>query len=415
MKKLLIAMFALLLVVTPSVLAQSSFTDASVNLFQVGLGDSIFGMEGFGGMPISVMSGATLPVSVWFELDTDTSDVVIEAEISYGHGKKTEVSTAPLDVVTDTLYNKKLELKLRDDADLTAPGESLTLSVTMKDGSGRTLAVQDFELLVQRNNDNLEIQEVLGSSTAEAGKATKLTVVVKNTGADEQEDVYVRVTSPELGIDVKERAGDIESMDDDADEDVATVDVPLRIPKEAVEGKYTLNIKVYNKNVETSATKTLWVSGAKKAADSTEVVPVVKSLDVSQGATGVYQLNLLNLGNSAQTYTLSVEGLDGWATAQVNPLSLKLNPQASQTVGVGLTVSENALVGEHSVTVKVLSDGKEVRSVTLTANVKEQGVKVNTMLISVVVLAVVLVVLLVLLVKLRKSDEEMTASEESYY
>ena len=396
MKQLLIAMFALLLV-TP-----------------LALGSMTVSVDDMTSEPFSVVVGQTLPIEVVYNLSGNYSDVKVEAELSYG-SKDVEVSSEAIDVIAGTTYKQHLEVTVPKAVDTDTDGEEYKLNVRLKDGRGDNLGSKDFRLTVQRSNDVLDIQKVLGNFNAEAGKPTILTVVVKNTGAHEMEDVYVRVTSPELGLDVEERAGDIAATDEDDEEDVATIDVPLRMPKDAVEGKYTLNIKVYNDDVEATATKNLWVSGTKKAADSTEVVPVVKSLEIRQGETALYQLNLLNLGNSAQTYSITAEGTDGWATYQVNPLSVKLNPQTSQLVTLGLTVSENALAGEHSVKVNVLSDGKEVRELTLTANV-EKASKVSTMLVSVVVLAVVLVVLLVLLVKLRKSDdEETTESEESYY
>ncbi|MFC1686304.1 FixG Ig-like domain-containing protein, partial [Nanoarchaeota archaeon] len=355
-----------------------------------------------------------LDIDVWFMVDEDMSDVKVEVELSYG-SKDVEVSTSVRDRVEDVMYKESLDLRVPSNMDVTPTGETYTLTIRIRDGSGTNLAVIEVPVFVQRENDLLEIQKVLGSSTGEAGKPLTWTVVVKNIGSDEQEDVYVKVTSPELGLSVEERAGDIEATDDDEDEDVATVGVPLRIPADAVEGTYTLFVKVYNDDVESTSTKTLQVSGTKKAADSTEVVPVEQNLVLKQGKAGTYELTLLNLGNSAQTYTLSVSGLDGWATHQVNPLSVKLNPQASQVVNVGLTVSENALMGQHAFNVKVFSDGKEVKDLTLTTQVEGASKEVNTMLISVVVLAIVLLVLLVLLVKLRKADDELEESEESYY
>ena len=188
----------------------------------------------------------------------------------------------------------------------------------------------------------------------------------------------------------------------------------MRISKDAVEGVYTFSIEAYNDNVEVKTSKTVSVSGVKKAADSTEVVPVVSSMNLKQGATGVYKLSLLNLGNAAQTYSVSVEGLDGWGTYEVNPLKVTLSPDANQLVDLALTVSGKALVGGHAFTVKVNSDGKTVREMTLTANVEKSTWKVDAMLISVVVLAIVLVALVAILVRSRKSDEG-TEVEESYY
>ena len=402
MKKLLTAMFALLLLVAvPTALAAS-------------MSVSVDNVPALGGTPLSVVAGDTLPVQVEYMVDTNASDVVVEVELSYGHGKSVQVATDSVAALSGVYYKKNVQVRLPSTLETSADGEQYSLEVRLKDGKGHTLATQDYDLLVQRKTDVLEIQKVMMPSVLTAGSPAKMTVVVKNVGSDNQDDVYVKVTSSELGISVEERAGDIKSSDNGDSEDVATIDLPLRVSNNAVEGSYTFTVEAYNDNADVTSTKTVTVNGVRKAADSTEVVPVVNSLNLNQGKSGLYELRLLNLGNAAQTYSVAVSGLDGWATYQVNPLSVQLDPEASQLVDLSLSVSDKALVGEHTFTVKVNSDGKEVRSLTLTANVTKGGLQVDAMLISVVVLAIVLVVLVVVLVKSRKTSDESEV-EESYY
>ncbi len=400
MKKLLTAMFALLLLVMPSVMA---YVDVRVD----GM-DDIYSRA-----TLSVIPGETIPVEVYFDVANNASDVVVEVELSYGHGKKTEVSTDPIDAFVGTLYKEKVELKIRDDIETSPYGEIYTLSVTIKDGKGKILESTTVDLNLQRENDLLEIQKVMVPSFLEAGKPAIMTVVLKNIGSDEQEDVYVKVQSKELGLELEERAGDIASMDDDEDEDTATVDFPIRIPKDAYEGVYTFIIEAYNDNVEVSTTKTVSIEGIKKAEDTTEVVPMQKSLNIKQGSSGTYSISVLNLGDSAQTYSISLEGLDGWASYQTIPLGVKVGPEASQLIEVVLSVSDKALLGEHAFTVSIESNGEVVKELPLTANVEKSN-KINAMLISVIVLAIVLVALVIILVKTRKSEDDAEL-EESYY
>ncbi|MBU2522700.1 MAG: hypothetical protein KKE23_00210 [Nanoarchaeota archaeon] len=399
MKKLLTAMFVLLILAVPTALAEMSVTVDDVSVWETSL---------------SVEAGDTLPVQVMYVLDENASDVVVEVELSYGHGKKTEVSTNPVDALSGVVYKKNLKLKLADDVETSASGEEYSLLVQIKDGKGHVLESAEYDLTVQRKNDLLEIQRVIVPSVLEAGKTAKMTVVIKNIGSDKQEDVYLKISSTELGLYEEEYAGDIKAMDEDSNEDVTTIDVPLRISKDALKGTYTLTVEVHNDNLDVKTTKTVTVNGIQKAADSTDVVAVEKSLDLKQGSTGVYQLHLLNLGNAAQTYSVSIRGLDGWASYDVNPLSVKLNPDSSQLVDLALTVSDKAMAGEHTFTVAVESDGKTVKELTLTTNIEKSTWKVDTMLISVVVLAIVLVALVAVLVKSRKSEDE-TEVEESYY
>lgn len=398
MKKLLIAMFALLVLAVPSVCAMTVSVDDVVA----------------GSSPLSVVAGSNLPIEVTYSVTSNYSDVVVVAELSYGHGKEIEVSTDPVDAYVGTLYKKSLNMQLKNDLETTSTSEGYTLSVRLKDGKGKTLESAEYRLALQRKNDLVEVQRVMMPSYMEAGKVSTMTVVLKNIGSDKQEDVYVTVSSPELGLFEEARARDLMSMDGNEDKDVATISLPLRLPKEAVEGAYAFKIRVRNDNVDFVTTKTVSIKGMKKAEDSTEAVSQIKSLDLKQGKSGVYRISLLNLGNAARTYKLTAEGIEGWASVEVNPLEITLGPKASQSVDVTLSVSDKALVGEHAFTVKVKTDDKVVREVPLTADVKKSTFEASAMLVSVVVLAIVLLVLVVVLVKSRKSDEE-TEVEESYY
>ena len=75
MKKFAIAMFALLIcaVILPSVLA----LDVSVK--DISVSETT---------PIYVGVGETIPVKAYFEFSENANDVVVEAELSYGHGKE---------------------------------------------------------------------------------------------------------------------------------------------------------------------------------------------------------------------------------------------------------------------------------------------------------------------------------------
>lgn len=393
-------MFALLFVASvfmaPGVLAWS-FMDVSV--------DGV--SEGYA--PVSVVLGENVEIEVEYSLDNDEEDVVVEAELAYGKGRKIEASTSPLDALADTTYKARLNLQISDKIEVTPPGEIYYLSVELKNDRGRILESTEFDLTVQKENDLLEIQKIMATPFAEAGKTTIVTVVVKNIGSDEQEDLYLLLNVPELGVALEKRIGDLDTDDDD----VAEVKVPLSIPENAVEGNYVLKATAYNDDVKAEGTKTLFVSGDRKVADSTEFVSGEDLLEIKQGKSGTYELTLLNLGSKAKTFTVSVDGLEGWASYVVDPLSVKLNPGTSHVVELRLKVYENALEGKHSFKVSVESDGKVARELTLAANVKENTLGIDAMLISVIVLAIILIVLLLVLVKSKKAEEE--SSEESYY
>jgi len=399
MKKFVIAMFALLIcaVIVPSVLAsvEVSVKDISQTF-----------------APISLTIGQTVPVNVYFSETSNASDVVVEADLSYGHGKEVSDKSQALDLIAGTQYVEELSIKLPTDIEATSPGEEYTLHVRIRDSKGNTLEETEFPVTVQRSNDLLDIQKVM-KTTAEAGKSTLITVVVKNIGSDQQDDIYVKVTIPELGVSAEERVGDLVAVDKDDQDNTATVDIPLRIPSNAAEGTYSVVVKVYNDNVDISKTESLNIKGGSTPVDASEVVPQILAQEIEKGKSATYGITIGNLADSAQSYTVEVSGTDGWATYAVSPLKVTLNGKDSQIVNTEIAVNPNAMTGDHSFVVTVKNDNKIVSQVTLKADVKESALKVNAMLISVIVLAVILLILVLVLIKSRKAESVET--EESYY
>jgi len=397
-------MFALLIcaVILPSVLASE---------FEVAVKDINTAWT-----PICVKIGETIPIQVAYSLDSDASDVVVEAEIYYGHGKEVRATTEALDAIAGVMYTDTLSIKIPSDIDTVSPGEDYTLYVRIKDKKTGVLEGMENEwpLTVQRSNDLLSIQKVM-KTTAEAGKSSIVTVVVKNTGADTQNDVYVKVTIPELGISApEERVGDLVAVDEGDKQDTATANVYLSIPANAADGTYSMVVTAYNDNVEVSKTESLKVKGvAGTKVDASEVVPQILSQEVEQGKGVNYGFIIGNLADSVQTYSVSVTGTEGWATYAVTPLMVTLNGKDSQVVNVMLTADKNAIVGQHTFTVAVKNGDQIVKQFTMSANVKGAKTSIDAMLISVIVLAVILVILILILVKSRKS--ESTEAEESYY
>jgi len=396
MKQYIIALIALLtLAIVPSALAMTVT------------------VKDIAASPVSVQIGETIPIEVIEIASANYSDVVITAELVY-NGKKVDVETGAFDMIEGTIYTKTLDLKIPANIKTTAPGESYTLAVRMQDNKGNEIGWQQFEVTVQRTNDEVTIQKVM-TTYAKAGSPTLVTIVAKNTGSDDLEDVYVKVSIPKIGLVAEERLGDIAAIDEGEDEDVATADVPLRIPENTEDGTYSLVVEIYSDNgdVESSVTKSIVINGVAPAEKFVEVVPTLISQDMEQGKTTTYNLRVANLDTSAKTFSVSVEGTEGWATSQISPISVTLAPESGQTITVAVTAANNALIGEHKFSVKVKSDEAE-KSVSLAANVREKTVGIDALLISVVVLAIVLVILIAVLVKTRKGNEGIE-TEESYY
>jgi len=397
MKQYIIALIALLtLAIVPSALAMTvTVKDSSAS-------------------PVSVQIGETIPIVVTETASANYSNVVVTAELVY-NGKKVDVDTGAFDMIEGTTYPKTLNLKIPANIKTTAPGESYNLDVRMQDNKGTEIDWQQFEVTVQRTNEEITVQKVM-TTFAKAGSPTLVTIVAKNTGSDDIDDVYAKVSIPQLSLVAEERLGNLAAMDNGDSENVATADVPLRIPENTEDGTYPLVVEVYSDNgdVDTSVTKSIVINGVAPAEKFVEVVPSLESQDIEQGKTTTYTISVANLGASAKTYSVSVEGTEGWATtSQINPITVTLAPESSQTITIAVTATNTALIGEHKFSVNIKSDDAE-KSISLTANVKGKTVGIDALLISVIVLAIVLVILIAVLVKTRKGDEGIE-TEESYY
>jgi uncharacterized membrane protein len=232
MKKLLIALVALfVLSVIPAAMAAVSVD-----------------INGASTTPVSVIRGDTIPVMVTFSEPIDYKDVTVEVQLRYEHSKKVEASTKAIDVVAGTTYTRTLSIDVPSDIEITAPGNYYSLTVVLKDGNGYELEAKSFDLMVQRTDDQLQIQKVLKSQTIEAGNTFTADVVVKNTGSDQMNDVYVRMSIPELGLATEGRVGDLVSVDSATKDDTNSVRLSLNVPADTANGSYSLELKAYQIN-----------------------------------------------------------------------------------------------------------------------------------------------------------------------
>jgi uncharacterized membrane protein len=400
MKKVLIALFALFalfVLAMPGVMAAMNID-----------------VDGSSNSPVSVMRDSTVPIKVTLSETSDYQDVTIEAQLRYEHGKEVEISTQPVDVIAGTTYTRTLNMKIPANIESTVPGEEYALTVSVKDGNGNEIEWQSFDVTVQRTDDQLEIQKVLKSSTVEAGKTLSVTAVVKNTGSDKMDDIYVTMSIPELGLAIEKRLGDLVSVDTEEKDDTKSVLFELKIPSTAKQGTYTLELKASNDDTETVKKDTITVVGAQNIAQTTDVYASKTIGSVAQGKTTAYDLTLLNVnGDAVSTYTISVQGIDGWATAKVTPDMVTVYKDTTAKATVYITANADAVAGQHIATVTIKSGDSVIKQMNLVTTVTNRGIAVDPLFITAIILAIILLVLIVVFVKTRKGEVKL--EEESYY
>lgn len=216
---------------------------------------------------IAGMAGEVVPVRVTFTAGVDAKDVKLQAEIYGGRDDYTD-STSRFNIVEGNVYTKLLSIELPSDLkdDIT---KDLTLEITIKDANhSNDNVLEEYVVKMQRESYEFDILSVDHNLVVEADEIVPVSVVIKNTGFERSDDVFVVVSVPELGISAKGYIGDLiasEPIDDE--EDSAQKVLYLRIPANAEAGVYELNVNVYNSDSIASITKAIKVGAVSNTTD----------------------------------------------------------------------------------------------------------------------------------------------------
>jgi uncharacterized membrane protein len=374
--------------------------------------------------------------------DDDPEQVSVRTWLT-GYKDDIEDETSEFDVYAGKTYIKRMYLEIPEDTDAT---EDYTLRVEVESQqqlSGVSRA--NIDALVQLGSNELEIKyiELYGArdycscnyeqiskglcgecyAGFEAGSHLCVDVTVKNRGSQDIDDVYLNVNIDELCVFRSTYVGDLESKDcgdeDDDCEDSATETVCFTIPAETKMGTYEMEIEAVGDDAEDSVSQMFTVGPAmveKPTETKVDIMLQQTSATIEQGKGAVYSLFVANLG-SEETFVVSVEGIDGWATAQVNPMVFTLGEGESKTVNVYIAANEDAAVAQHVFTVKVkYGDSTKVYNMNADVTGKTMafsGLDLKTILMVIaIILAIIIVILLIVLLAKRNSKEK---TEETYY
>lgn len=374
-----------------------------------------------------IEAGQTIPLRVAFTALDCAEDVKVKAEIDYKDAD-IEDRTDRFDLVEGSTYTKRLSLELPSDID---PTEELTLTVTITDGDETD--TEEYTILLQRESYNIEVLDVDAPTEATAGEVIALDIVLKNWGMHDLEDVFVKASIPELGVQKKVYFGDLDPLDeceeveDECDEDdgsckyyfkdcdwedSAVKRLYLTIPENAKSGVYNIEVEAYNVEATQTIKKSISISGMEGISS---VLTGTTSKGLSIGGEVNYDLVIINSGSKMQVYTLTPEQTKGLIVT-VDPV-VTVPADSSRTVRVTVKATESADEGTQLVKINVESEGQVVQQVALSANVEKGTVAVtNSVVVLTIVLVIVFVVLLIILiVLLTKRPANVETEETSYY
>lgn len=300
--------------------------------------------------------------------------------------------------------------------------DEMSLHIFVADQSGSYTEKYEIDVVGVDNSDSIRfVKTQLNYPVLKAGEIRSITpkVIVKNYGTEDFDDVYLTARIPALGV-----QQELQSIELEAGEEKTFEDLWLRIPADAEAGVYTVEYTVeYDRYEKVEAFDKLTIeAGEETSAENTKtVITVPDTQSVMVGGAGVaYPIVIANLGKDAKSYQLTVQGVEAWGTARIDPVSTIVVP-AGQTVTAFLYVSanENAVAGDK-VFQLTINDGMETKQIPLTANVAEaegswNGLK-TVLEVGLIVLVIILIIigLIVGFNKLRGNDED-DDEDKTYY
>jgi len=388
-----------------------------------------------GGLAFAGSVSEVIPVEVQFTALATVSDARVEVEIK-GYRDEISESSSRFHVVNGSQYVKRFSIRLPssteiDERDIDQLTRDLTEKLILKveitgknDAFGEPIGEVKGLYSVRLHKDlySLNILSVETAPQVLAGSSTAVDIVLENNGNSRLDNVYVKVSVPELGVEREVYFGDISPNYERSNLDISDTKgrrIYLIIPRDAPQGIYDMEIEAFNFDTSTTTAKRIAVGTVE-----TGVIPVVTAKAVAIGQDTTFDVFLVNPGDRMVVYSITPEEAKGLIVEPLEPL-VSVSADSSKTVQVRVRATESAEEGTHVVTVNVVNLETEqlVKQVTFSVNVEKGTAQravqtTNAVVVLTVILVIVFVVLLIILIVLltkRPEEEPEEFGETSYY
>ncbi len=372
------------------------------------------------GLTERIDRGQELDVKVRVEAQGDVRDVQVMAILVGDERFLVSDYSGNFDLDANERSTVNLRLKVPD----VFEADEYFLRVLLVGRMGFTKSY-NYPIHMDQQRHHLVIEDVFFSSNSgkvKAGRSLLPIVRVNNLGEDDEEDVRVEVSIPELGVQAVDFIDEIE-----ADEEESSEELFITVPSGTKSGLYDMVITVKYDELTRTETKTVTVEvigepkdgeetdGEGKPSKSGKTIVTVgpESQDVVRGEGGaIYPVSLKNDGTTSKSYTIGVSGAEAFATVEISPSNVVLlEAGETETVYVYVSAKEEANAGSHPFTLDIKSGDEVLQQVPLTANVvepAETGGLAKGLEVAVIVIVIILVVvgLIVAFTRAKKEDED---------
>jgi uncharacterized membrane protein len=403
-----VAIFVVVLALTAVVPVAAQFVNVT--------GVTVDGVENAGSKVVAGQVSEKVPVLVEFVANEDAEDVEVRIEIDGLPGPDVSERVDLGHVLAGRTYVARFTLPLPEASDIRDLTEDLSLDVEIS-AHAQDDVRESYDLTLQRELYSLEVLSVEVDERVLAGDRLALEVVVENNGHERLDNVYVKASIPELGVSRTVYVEDLDSVDEEDHDSLDTSRsrrLYLTVPRAALPGIYTLEVKAYTHDSDYASTtveRQVVVDGAE-----TGVVPTTTARTVEVGEETTFNVVLLNPHGRMVVYSLTPEQTSGLIVDVAEPV-VAVPADSSVTVKVRVKATESVAEGTHLVTVHATSESGLEKQVNLTLHVEDAKTATNTVAILTVVLAIIFVVLLVILIVLltKRPVEAEEFGETNYY
>ncbi len=214
------------------------------------------------------------------------------------------------------------------------------------------------EVRIEKESHDVVVSSIDGPDTIQCGEEVEYRLRVSNIGTKDQEQVRVDILNSALKISEKSLGFELDS------EDTRTLTMYVRIPQNATEGFYDLDLISlfdYKESLddyrESSDAKKfrIKVEGCQPVEQKNVQISAElnkETPEVRAGKQVIIDGSITNTGNVATTYTISVTGNALWSElSAIDPNTLTLSPGQIGSFDIYLDVDSD-VIGEKEFTIK---------------------------------------------------------------
>lgn len=318
--------------------------------------------------------GENLEVKIEVANEDDKDlDIVVEA-ILYNIDQDEEVASVESDSEeVEEGKNKDFEvyLEIPVDEDLDEDDTYILYVKAYEDGDeDENCNYESVEVELDRNKHDVMVDLfTVTPSNPDCGDRVTFKVGVLNIGTSDQDNVYIKLFSSELDIDVTSDRFDLESYDEDDNDMLKTFTVSL--PRNIDSGAYSVESIVFFKDTKESKSSFITVNVDSceydPGASGASITPARSSFSADQGDVLVIPFTVKNNEDSSKIYSIEVLAT-GWGESVYQQATLSAGQVAA--INAYVSIDADASTGSQIAVINVKEGNNVLASESVTINVQ---------------------------------------------